>query len=122
MRTSTLLGRALIEQQRYADAESSLREAVNRYEQSAPDDWTRFASQALLGASLAGQKDYAQAESVLLSGYDGMARLQSRIPVHSQQAVARAGQWIVQMYQEWGKAERASEWRARLLKIASPGR
>jgi tetratricopeptide (TPR) repeat protein len=108
------LGGLRIQQQRYADAEQLLSEAVTGYQETTSDSWSRYNSQSMLGASLAGQKKYAEAELPLLSGYQGMLQREATIPAFDRPEVERAGQWILQLYQEWRKPEQAAEWRDKL--------
>jgi tetratricopeptide (TPR) repeat protein len=85
--------------------------AFNRKKQ--PDDWQRFRAESLLGASLAGQKKYAEAEPLLLGGYRGMVERKERLGwmgVSNSHYMDRARKWIVQLYEAWGKPEKAAEW------------
>jgi len=75
--------------------------------------WQRFLAESVLGASLAGQKKYADAEPLLLEGYQGMAVRKDRIEVPSWYHLDRAREWIVQLYQAWGKPDNAAEWRSK---------
>ncbi len=108
------LGRIRIQQRQYADAEPLLRKALNGREKATPDAWQRYSGQSLLGASLAGQKNYAQAEPLLVSGYEGMIERQAAIPAPERPELDQARERIVQLYQDWGKPEKAAEWRVRL--------
>ena len=64
-----------------------------------------------MGASLAGQKKYAEAEPLLLEGYQGMVARKERMMIADWYHLDRAGEWIVQSYQAWGKPAKASEWK-----------
>jgi hypothetical protein len=64
----------------------------------------------LLGASLAGQKKFAESEPLLLEGYRGMAERKDRIDVPDWYHLDRAREWLVQLYQAWGKPTKAAEW------------
>jgi hypothetical protein len=75
-----------------------------------PDDWQRFRAQSLLGASLVGEKKYAEAEPLLREGYQGMLARKDRIDVPDRYHLERAREWIVQLYQAWGKPDKAAEW------------
>jgi hypothetical protein len=59
---------------------------------------------------LAGQKKYADAEPLLLEGYRGMEARQDRIAAPDRFHLNLGGEWIVQLYQSWGKPEKAAEW------------
>jgi len=97
-----------------AQAEALLREALKTHEKAMTDTWGRYNCQSLLGASLAGQKKYAEAEGLLLSGYEGMEQRVGTIPAASQFRLEQAGEQIVELYREWGKPEKAVEWREKL--------
>ena len=108
------LGRVRLAERKYTDAEATLRNAVGEYERAAPNIWNRYDCQSLLGSSLAGQKKYAEAESLLLSGYEGMARLQATIPVYYRVNLVRSAESIVGLYKSWGRSEKAAEWQAKV--------
>ena len=101
-------------EQRYEEPELLLREALNTAPQTSPDTWQRYYLQSLLGASLAGQKRYADAEPLLLSGYTGMIQRKTTIRADSQSNLMQAGEWIVQLYRDWGQPDKATEWQAKL--------
>ena len=109
-------------QSKYRQAEPVLREALNSFVKATPGSWERYNCESMLGASLAGQKNYAHAEPLLLSGYHGMVQRETTIPAPSRFRLEQAGKWIVQLYQDWGKSEKATEWRKRLHMIASTSR
>jgi len=96
---------------KFAESEPLAREALAFNQKNQPDDWQRFRAESLLGASLAGQKKYADAEPLLLEGYQGMLKLQDRIAVPDRYHLDLVREWIVQLYEGWGKAAKASEWR-----------
>jgi hypothetical protein len=79
-----------------------------------PDDWQRFRAESLLGASQAGQKKYVEAEPLLLEGYQGMAQRKDRMAVPDWYHLDRAREWIIQLYQDWGKPKRAAEWQQKI--------
>ena len=75
-----------------------------------PNDWQRFRAESLLGASLAGQKKYVEAEPLLLEGYQGMLARKDRIGMPNWYHLGRSREWLVQLYQAWGKPVKAAEW------------
>jgi hypothetical protein len=79
-----------------------------------PNDWQRFRTETLLGASLAGASKYVEAEPLLLTGYQGMTARKDRIAIPDRYNLDRAREWIVQLYQGWGKPEKATEWREKV--------
>jgi len=68
----------------------------------------------VLGASLAGQKKYAEAEPPLLEGYKGMFARKDLIAVPDRYHLDRAHEWLVHLYQAWGKPEKSAEWKKNL--------
>jgi tetratricopeptide (TPR) repeat protein len=103
-----------LREQRYSNAESLLREAIGGYQKAKIDAWDGYHCQSLLGESLAGQKKYVEAEPLLLSGYEGMLRKETAIPAARRAELNQAGNWIVRLYEDWGQAEKAVEWREKL--------
>ena len=103
-----------LERQKYNEAEPVLREALQIFEKRNASDWNRYRAQVLLGASLSGQKRYQDAETLLVSGYQGVTRNVQKIPLSERQIQEYAVQSLARLYQEWGKAEMAVEWRSKL--------
>jgi tetratricopeptide (TPR) repeat protein len=108
------LGEVLLKQDKFAGAEALLREALHNYEKTAGTSWPQYWSQSLLGAALVGQSRYAEAEPLLVSGYQGLLQRRATIPFEDRPVSAQAGERIVQLYERWGKAEKAAEWREKL--------
>jgi tetratricopeptide (TPR) repeat protein len=119
---NTAIGLSLLwlEQKKYKQAEPLLRDVISTCEKMRPDAWSRFQSQSLLGASLAGQMRYNDAESLLLSGYRGLVEREKNIPAVERNSVAQAGERVVQLYENWGRSEKAAEWRLRLRNPSQP--
>jgi eukaryotic-like serine/threonine-protein kinase len=114
------LGRFLLLQKKYSEAEPLLREC-RKLAESYPDTWSRFRNQSNLGASLAGQGKYTEAESHLLSGYQGLKEMQSTDPpgfeeeiTERNEQITEAGQRIIDLYTAWGKPKEAAKWREAL--------
>jgi tetratricopeptide (TPR) repeat protein len=105
---------------KFAQSEPLAREALEFTRKEQPDDWQRFRAESLLGASMAGQKKYAEAEPLLLEAYQGMMARKERIGVPNWYYLDRAREWIVQLYQAWGKPEVAAEWKHNLRPAANP--
>jgi tetratricopeptide (TPR) repeat protein len=116
------LGRSQLEQRKYDLAEASFREALMGYEKARPDGWQRYNCESLLGQSLAGERRYGEAEPLLLSGYQGLIQRRDKISAINRPYVESAGGRIVQFYVEWGKPEKAREWRERSESDGSPPR
>jgi tetratricopeptide (TPR) repeat protein/tRNA A-37 threonylcarbamoyl transferase component Bud32 len=106
-----LLGICLLKAGKPTEAEPLLRECLTIRQQTQPDDWTTFNAQSLLGGALAGQQKYAEAESLLLAGFEGMAARAKTIPPRGQPRLREAQERVVQLYDAWGKNDRAAAWR-----------
>ena len=110
------LGLGLIQQGKWTEAEPILRESLAIREKLQPDEWSTFNTRSLLGGSLLGQKEYAEAEPLIVSGYEGMKAREARIPPPGRPRLAEAAERVVRLYEDWGKKDKAAEWRARLAK------
>jgi non-specific serine/threonine protein kinase/serine/threonine-protein kinase len=97
----------------YGAAEKTLRQAVADFQAAHSDRWQLFNCESLLGSSLAEQKKYAEAEPFLLSGYAGLKARESTIDAMSRHLVDDARQALVHLYENWGKPEKAAQWRSR---------
>jgi tetratricopeptide (TPR) repeat protein len=117
MASAADLALAYQSQGKFAESEALAREALEFDRKNQPDDWQRFRAESLLGASLAGQKKYVESERLLFEGYQGMLARKDRIDVPEWYHLDRAGEWIIQLYQAWGKPEKAAEWREKLKAI-----
>jgi serine/threonine protein kinase/tetratricopeptide (TPR) repeat protein len=115
------LGQIFLKQQKYAEAEAHLRQALTIRAQKQAGAWSTFHTQSLLGSALAGQGKYADAESQLLQGYEGLKRREAQMPPTAQAHVTAAVERLVQLYSAWGKSDQAEWWRARLPKKAGGG-
>jgi eukaryotic-like serine/threonine-protein kinase len=111
MASASDLALAHVSRGKFAESEPLAREALEFNLKNHPEDWQRFRVESLLGASLAGQKKYAEGEPLLLSGYQGMTARKDRIDVPDWYHLDRAREWLVQLYQAWGKPDKAAEWR-----------
>lgn len=106
-----MLALVRLQQKRFADAESTSRELLTAYQESAPDNWRRIYTQAILGASLARERKYEEAEPILTSAYDSLVEKRDSMLAEFRPSIADWGERIVAMYQSWGRAEKAAEWR-----------
>jgi tetratricopeptide (TPR) repeat protein len=121
--TLDLMGRQRLLQHRYTEAEKLQREAHEKYSRFYVDDWKIHATESRLGKSLAGQRRYSEAEELLVSGYEGMLQVHDAKvfyisypqPIYRVD-LNRAGEWVVELYRDWGKPQKAAQWRAKLKK------
>jgi len=113
------LGWALFHQQKYREAEAVLRVDVPFYDRRArPETEVRCNWEGVLGAVLVAQsKNYEEAEYRLQSCYKGRLHpIGIGIPAGDvnlfteQESIA----WLIRLYDQWGKPDRATEWRAKL--------
>jgi tetratricopeptide (TPR) repeat protein len=114
------LGWTQLHDQKYAEAEVSLREACNGLanpKNGFSDNQQRYACESELGASWVGQKKYAEAEPLLVNGYKGLVRTQRErelmyaARIEPRLTPIETAGWIARMYEEWGKPQQASAWR-----------
>jgi eukaryotic-like serine/threonine-protein kinase len=103
-----------------AEAEPLLRQALSIREKTSRDDWPTFEARSLLGASLLAQKKFGEAEPLLLKGYEGLKARAAKIPVPYQPRIKEAADRIVELYEAWGKSDRAKEWRQKLSSPPAP--
>jgi hypothetical protein len=111
-----LLALALVLQERYADAEPLVREALAS-EQTQMH--RRFQWMSVLGAVFLGQQKFDDAEPHLLKGFYG---LKQREVIHPalRRRVNQAGEWTVRLYEETGQPEKARLWRGKLSTGKTP--
>ena len=118
------LGYVRLKLKQYADAEAVLRESLAAHEKSTSAEWLRFRDESLLGASLAGQRKFELAEPLLLAGYGGLIAQARNIPGPDRPMVHDAGRWILQLYRDWGRADKVARWNQKLLdtNVAEPAK
>jgi serine/threonine protein kinase/tetratricopeptide (TPR) repeat protein len=103
-------------QGKFTEAEPLAREALEFNRRKQPDDWRLFRAEGLLGASLAGQAKYAAAERLLLEGHQGMVARKDQTGADEAYDLRSVRQWLVELYQAWGKPTKAAEWKKKLRK------
>jgi tetratricopeptide (TPR) repeat protein len=108
------LAGAYLDARRWAEAEPTARECLSLREKKPPDDWWCYHTKSQLGAALAGQTRYAEAEPLILAGYEGMKARAATIPAPSKSRLTEAAERVVRLYENWGKPEQATAWKAKL--------
>ncbi len=107
------LGWVRLQQKKYSEAESTLKEASDGLRRVAPNSTERYYAEIMLGACLAAQRRFEQAEPLLLSGYEGIGRAQRSFPqttVLGALTQDQAGGEIVRLYVDWMKSDKQTEW------------
>jgi Sec-independent protein translocase protein TatA len=104
-------GSRLLSQKKPLEAEPKLRECLDIRQRIQPDDWTTFDAKSMLGEALLDQKKYADAEPLLLSGYEGLKQHEAKIPSQEKIHRTKALERLVQLYEAWGKNDKAAKWR-----------
>jgi hypothetical protein len=112
------LGRALLQQKKWADAEPVLRDLLAFRQKRIPDGWLTFNTQSTLGAALLGQKKYAEAEPLLLRGYEGMKAREKSIPKRDggELRIPEALDRLVALYTAVNRPGEAEKWQAERAK------
>jgi tetratricopeptide (TPR) repeat protein len=105
------LGQNLLAQQKWSDAEATLRECLAIREKTQPDAWTTFNAQSMLGGALLGQKKYADAEPLLLKGYEGMKERETSIPPPGKGRLPEALDRLIELFTTSNKPDAAQKWR-----------
>jgi len=108
--TLTCLGIVLTATGRALEAEPLLREGLENFRKGpARGNWWTPNAESLLGDCFRAQGRYAEAEPVLLASYDALKSAQGVPAPRLRKALDR----IVNLYEAWGKPEKAAEWRGR---------
>ncbi len=97
-----LLGMDLLNQVKWSEAETVLRECLAIQSKAIPDDWWRFNTMSMLGGALLGQGHFAEAEPLVLPGYEGMKAREAKIPTPGKTRLPEAAQRIVRNNAELG--------------------
>jgi serine/threonine protein kinase/tetratricopeptide (TPR) repeat protein len=108
------LGLPLLDQNRPAEAEKVLRESLAISEKKKSESWRTFNARSILGGALLAQKKYADAEPFLLQGYQGMKEREAKIRRMDRVALTETLERLVQLYDAWGKTDKADQWRNKL--------
>ena len=76
----------------------------------APQHWTRFATESMLGEALMGQKKYEEAKPLLLNGYQVMEQLVANIPPQGMIRLTEALDRVIAYYEATDDVEEAKKW------------
>jgi len=100
-----------ISEGKFDASEPMARQAFEFYHGKQAGSWDQFCAESVLGATLAGQKKYTEAEPLLLEGYKGMLARKAEIAAPDLYYLDDAHKWLVSLYVDWGKPEKAAEWK-----------
>jgi len=107
------LGALQVRKGAYGEAERSFREAISVFKKTFPDDhWQIANANSLLGGCLARLGRYGEAEKLLVKSY---SLLKKQFGASHRRTVA-ALKRIIELYEAWGKPDKAEEYRALLKK------
>ena len=120
---------ALLQVERWAEAETLLREVLPIREAKLAGAWQPEVTRAQLGSALLGQRRFAEAEPLLVAGAEGLLQRVETMPASARFRVREAVARMVDLYVQWGEAEAtpqrvelAAKWRERLGALPSGGR
>ncbi|MCL6502511.1 MAG: serine/threonine-protein kinase [Pirellulales bacterium] len=113
------LGLNLLQQKKWAEAETALRECLTIRQQQ-PEVWTTFHTQSMLGEALLGQEKYAKAEPLLVSAYEGLKARREQIPqpVRAQWLI-KAVDRLIALYTALNRPDDAQAWQAEKARLTS---
>lgn len=107
----TLLGLGLLltEHERSPDAEALLREALSIDQKVLPKgDWQTADAQSALGECLTALKRFDEAETLLTESYATLKARRGETDMYRRRAAVR----LLNLYQAWGKLDKAAQYRA----------
>jgi serine/threonine protein kinase len=97
--------------------ETLYRHAMERQGDSLqPDDWMPLKKKSRLAGALLAQKRHAEAEPLAVAAYEGLKQRETNIPPAFKGCVKESLERVVQIYEEWGRQEKAIEWREKATK------
>jgi Tfp pilus assembly protein PilF len=111
------LGLNLLQQEKWAEAETVLREALTIREAKEPDDWKTFNAKSMLGGALLGQEEYEAAEPLLRAGYEGMKLRVEKILPQGKRWLAEALDRLIALAEATNKPNEARMWKDEKAKL-----
>ncbi len=113
--TKLSLADALVADKKHEQAQALLRDSLDhQHEFLEEGHWLTGCTKSLLGGSLIRMGQYEKAEPLVLSGYE-TTKSDRRA---SAESIIEASAWIVDLYEGWGKTEKAAQWRKELGALA----
>ena len=112
----TLLGRILVNLQRYNEAAEIVQQALEIRLQTEPEYWETSKTRSIFGVALAGLGRFQEAEQHVLESYEKIRDNRGAGRRRTREALER----IIFLYEQWGKPDQAAKWRARLAASKQP--
>jgi tetratricopeptide (TPR) repeat protein len=117
-------GLTLVQEARFAEAESTLRDALAHYDSTPPNPLglrLRPRQRAVmgLGQALAGQGKFAEAEPMVVQAFDELSANKQRIAGDRSGIAREACEAVLAVYTAWGKPEKIVEWQTKLSELAN---
>lgn len=114
MNSVTNLGDIYLKQEDFKSAEPVLREIWEYQKRTAPNGWVTAAATGRLGYALTHLGRFEEAEVLVVSGYLDFVAREKQVPGLSKGLLKDAGDYVVELYEAWGRPDRAAEWRAKI--------
>jgi tetratricopeptide (TPR) repeat protein len=114
LQTMANLGEVYQKREQFDKAEKLLRECLAGRVIIQPNTFLLASTQAPLGRVLAKQQKYAEAERLLLDGYQGLKANTASTPSWGKHYLPDTAGWLAELYDAWGKKDKADEWRKTL--------
>jgi len=100
----------LLECKKFEKVEPILRDCLRIRQLTAPEQWTTFNTQSLLGGALLGQNKYEEAEALLLEGYEGKIARLDTIPPNGLPRVMSAIDRLIAYYTATNQDKLVQKW------------
>jgi tetratricopeptide (TPR) repeat protein len=115
------LARLLYDLGKYAEAEEGAAAGLEVFRQRAPEKWTTFRAEAVLGRCLLSQSNYVRAEQSLLSACRGMEQRADLAPAGGEASHREAIQDLATAYRVLGRTSEADLWEQKLTQMPPAG-
>jgi len=93
-----LLGKNLLQQKKFVEAELALQECLAIRAKALPDNWLLFNTRSMLGEALLGQRKLTEAEPLVVQGYEGLKARAALIPAEGRARLPEAATRVVRLY------------------------
>jgi len=111
----TSLGENLLKQDKYADAETALRDVHDKFSTTTSTALS-YRAMSGLGEALMEQEHYEEAEQMLLQGYKGIRANESKLRDDQKWLIPKAIERLIRLYTKTNASDEATKWQAALDK------